>query len=75
MKMNIRKFLLFVASMLAGYGAYADDVLSLDSCRALALRNNKELKMAGEKINMAHWNRKSAATNYLPSLAPPQPSR
>lgn len=66
--MNIRKFLLFVASMLAGYGAYADDVLSLDSCRALALRNNKELKMAGEKINMAHWNRKSAATNYLPKV-------
>lgn len=68
MNMNIRKFLLFAASLLAGYGAHADDVLSLDSCRALALHNNKELKMAGEKICMAHWNRKSAATNYLPKV-------
>lgn len=66
--MNIRKLLLFVASLLVGSGAQAEDVLSLDSCRALALRNNKELKMASEKINMAHWNRKSAATNYLPKV-------
>lgn len=42
--------------------------LSLDSCRALALRNNKELKMSALKQEAAHWQRKSALTNYFPRV-------
>lgn len=44
-------------------------VLSLDSCRALAIANNKELLISNEKINAAHYQRKAAFTNYLPNFS------
>ncbi len=43
--------------------------LSLDSCRALALANNKDLLISNEKINAAHNQRKAAFTNYLPNFS------
>ncbi len=45
------------------------NVLSLDSCRALAIANNKSLKIADEKINAAHYQKKAAFTNYLPEIS------
>ena len=47
----------------------AQTILSLDSCRALALANNKDLLISNEKINAAHYQRKAAFTNYLPSFS------
>ena len=47
----------------------AQTVLSLDSCRALALANNKDLLISNEKINAAHYQRKAAFTNYLPNFS------
>ncbi|WP_333700170.1 TolC family protein [Bacteroides congonensis] len=47
----------------------AQTILSLDSCRALALANNKVLLISNEKINAAHYQRKAAFTNYLPSFS------
>ena len=47
----------------------AQTILSLDSCRALALANNKALLISNEKINAAHYQRKAAFTNYLPSFS------
>lgn len=47
----------------------AQSTLSLDSCRALAIANNKELLIGQEKINVAHYQRKAAFTNYLPNLS------
>ena len=44
-------------------------LLSLDSCRALALANNKDLLISHEKINAAHYQRKAAFTNYLPNFS------
>ena len=44
-------------------------LLSLDSCRALALANNKDLLISNEKINAAHYERKAAFTNYLPNFS------
>jgi len=46
----------------------AQTMLSLDSCRALALKNNKELRIAQEKIKAAHYEKKAAFTNYLPNF-------
>lgn len=43
--------------------------LTLDSCRALALRSNKELRMADAKQCAARYERKAALTHYLPRLA------
>lgn len=44
-------------------------MLTLDSCRAMALKNNKELRISAEKINVAHYEKKAAFTNYLPKIA------
>ncbi len=47
----------------------AQEVLTLDSCRSLAIRNNKELQIAKEKIKAAHYQKKAAFTNYLPDIS------
>ncbi|WP_195588580.1 TolC family protein [Bacteroides finegoldii] len=47
----------------------AQTSLNLDSCRALALANNKDLLISHEKINAAHYQRKAAFTNYLPNFS------
>ncbi len=47
----------------------AQMTLSLDSCRAMAIENNKELLIGSEEINAAHYKRKAAFTNYLPKIS------
>lgn len=42
--------------------------VTLDSCRNMALRNNKTLKMADEAIRGAGYERKSAFAAYLPGI-------
>lgn len=42
---------------------------SLDSCRALAIRNNKELRISSEKQQKAYYERKAAFTKYLPRVS------
>lgn len=49
-------------------GIQAQRTLNLDSCRALALSNNKELRMSKEKVNAAHYQQKAAFTNFLPKI-------
>lgn len=43
-------------------------LLNLDSCRDMAIRNNKELLIAKEKVKAAHYQHKAAITNYLPDF-------
>ena len=43
--------------------------LSLDSCRAMALRNNKSLGIARLKQDMAAYTAKAAKTKYLPKVS------
>lgn len=47
----------------------AQATLTLDSCRELALRNNTAIKIATEKVEAAHHERKSAFSNYFPKLS------
>ena len=42
--------------------------LSLDSCRAMALRNNKQLSVSRAKLKVAENVRKAARTKYLPHV-------
>ncbi len=46
----------------------AQSALTLDSCRQLALHNNKQLAVARVKQNIATNMRKSARTKYLPRV-------
>ncbi len=47
----------------------AQQLLSLDSCRAMALRNNKQLSVSRVKQEIAANLRKSARTKYLPHVS------
>ena len=49
--------------------AGAQRVLSLDSCRAMALRNNKQMSVQRVKQDVAKNIRKSARTKYLPHVS------
>lgn len=42
--------------------------VSLDSCRRMALRTNKSLKMADEAVRGAEYTKKAATAAYLPSI-------
>lgn len=57
-------FLLTCAAQVAG----AQQLLSLDSCRAMALRNNKQIGVSRVKQDVAKNLRKSARTKYLPHV-------
>ena len=47
----------------------AQRLLSLDSCRAMALRNNKQMSISKVKQDVAMNVRKSARTKYLPHVS------
>lgn len=49
-------------------GAHAQRVLTLDSCRAMALKNNKQLQVSRLNKTMAENTRKAARTQYLPKV-------
>jgi outer membrane protein TolC len=50
-------------------GMAQSQTLTLDSCRALAIANNKGLKISSENVNAAHYQHKAATTNYLPKIS------
>ena len=58
-------WLLALGSLPAG----AQRLLTLDSCRAMALRNNKQLSIARVKQDVAANLRRSARTKYLPHIS------
>ena len=49
--------------------AGAQRLLTLDSCRAMALRNNKQMRISKVKQEVAENVRRSARTKYLPHVS------
>ncbi len=49
--------------------AYAQRVLTLEECRAMALDNNKQMQVSRVKQSIAENQRKSARTKYLPRVS------
>lgn len=52
----------------SGY-ANSQQTLTLEECRNLAIQNNKELQISGEKVKAANEERKAAFTKYFPQLS------
>ncbi|MCQ2287982.1 MAG: TolC family protein [Muribaculaceae bacterium] len=63
-----RHIYFFTAISLWAAAATAQETFTLDSCRAMALANNKELKVADIKIEQAGYQRQEAAAAYLPQI-------
>ncbi len=66
--MNIKPLIWAFLATIGATTAQAQQVLSLDSCRAMALRNNKKLNITKFKQEMATNTRKAARTKYLPHV-------
>lgn len=56
---------LFVMAVPVG----AQQMLSLQNCRDMALENNNNLKISQEKVNMATYDKKIAMANYFPKFS------
>ena len=63
------KILIIFALAALAVNGQAQQVLSLDSCRAMALRNNKTLASSRLQLDMARYNTKAAKTKYLPRVS------
>jgi outer membrane protein TolC len=50
-------------------GLKAQQVLSLEECREMAIKNNKDLVQADTKVEMAGYDRKIALANYFPNIS------
>ena len=65
----MKKFFCMLTLVCASLSAAGQTMLSLDSCRALAIANNKELLISREKINSAKYQQEAAFTNFLPKIS------
>lgn len=66
-KRKITLFLLLLSGLM--YIRSGAETLTLDSCRSLAIANNKDLHIASMRKQAACYNRKSAFTAYLPKVS------
>lgn len=64
----MRKFVTLILACGAFLPTMAQRTLSLDSCRAMALRNNKQLNAARLQTSVTENARKAARTNFLPKV-------
>lgn len=60
--------LFFIASVMLAIGVQASAQVSLDSCRNMALRNNKLIRMAQENLEGAGRLKQAARAAYLPGI-------
>ncbi|MDE6017869.1 MAG: TolC family protein [Muribaculaceae bacterium] len=64
----MKKTLLFILAAVATTTGMAQAVVSLDSCRRMALHNNKAIRIAEENIRGAGYARDAARAAYLPGI-------
>ncbi|MDO4161266.1 MAG: TolC family protein [Prevotellaceae bacterium] len=64
----MKNIVTFFLMLFAAVPSCAQQLLSLDSCRAMALRNNKQLGISRLKQDVARYTRKAARTKYLPHV-------
>lgn len=64
----MRKFTFAILLSGCVLAVHGQTVLTLDSCRALALRNNKQINVSRLSKEMAMNTRKAARTKYLPKV-------
>lgn len=65
----MKKILGFTICMVIASNLFSQNILSLDSCRYMAIKFNKSLKIHNEKIVAAHYDNKASFTNFLPKIS------
>lgn len=60
---------ILLIALLPAYPAKAQQMLSLEECRQLAIDNNKSLKIASEQERIAYYEKKDALTKFFPEIS------
>lgn len=65
------KKVIIISSLLAltSLGAAAQQVLTLEDCRQLAIENSDALETARQKIEISALDKKIAESNYYPKIS------
>jgi len=63
-----RTFVLLLALFSTTY-MQGQRTLTLEECRDLSIKNNKELQISGEKVRVAGYEKQAAATKYFPQIS------
>lgn len=62
------KRIIYITLYLIGISTFAQQTLTLEQCRKLALEHNKLLKVAQKELTAAESDHKSAIANYTPNI-------
>jgi len=63
-----RTFVLLLALFSTTY-MQGQRTLTLEDCRDLSIKNNKELQISGEKVRVAGYEKQAAVTKYFPQVS------
>ena len=66
--MRLQSILAVLSISVAASAQIPSGVVSLDSCRSMALSSNKQLMMSRQAIKTAHYQNREAFAAYLPAL-------
>lgn len=66
--MKYIKYILVFTCLIA-FSVSAQQVLTVEECRSMALENNKQMSIASENRKKAEYDVKAAQTNFLPKLS------
>ena len=67
--MMFKKNILCLASLFLPWMGQAQEVLNLEQCREMALKNNKEMAAAARQTQGAHYTKKSFWGNFFPNIS------
>lgn len=67
-KVQLRIVLFLGLIIAAVLPSVASEAVSLDSCRSMALRSNKQMRIRAERVRMAGYQKNEAFAAYLPSI-------
>lgn len=65
---NITFTLVLLLAAAFGNTLYAGSAVSLDSCRSMALRSNKQMRIQAENVRAAQYQKREAFAAYLPAI-------
>lgn len=64
----MKRTLLSITAIITAVAGYAQSTVSIDSCRSMALHNNKAIRIAEENIRGAGYLKDAAKAAYLPGI-------
>lgn len=65
----MKRIIVLLALLLPAGFIHSQRALTLEECRDLAIQNNKDLQISGEKVKMADYEKKAALTKYFPQVS------